>query len=92
MQKKMSFAKAVPEELKYIKCKHGIGVKNSIICYIPEQDPIQEALETKTKTTYFKLTLPGTGSEMRMARWASGTSEQLLMHMRAAIHVCKQGA
>ena len=80
----------MPEELKYFECECGLGGKNSPICYILEQDPIQEVLETKTKTTYFKLTLPGTSSEMRVARWASRTPKQFLMHVREAVHVCKE--
>eukprot|EP00804_Cyclotella_cryptica_P018736 CCRYP_007218-RA/>CCRYP_007218-RA protein AED:0.43 eAED:0.44 QI:0/0/0/1/0/0.5/2/0/225 len=42
------------------------------------------------KTTYFKLTLPNTGNELKVAVWASGTPEQFLLHVRSAIHACKQ--
>ena len=45
----MSFAKSVPEWLKMSECERGIGGKNSPIHYIPEKDPVQEALEKKTK-------------------------------------------
>ncbi len=72
-----------------MECEHGIGGKNSHIRYIPEQDPIQEALEVKHLLTSFKLSLPS-GSEMRMARWASGTPEHFQIHMRGAIHVIKE--
>ena len=41
----MSFAKSVPEGLKLSECKSGIGDKNSPICYIPKNDPVQEALK-----------------------------------------------
>jgi hypothetical protein len=67
-----------------------VGGNKSPIRYIPESDPIQEALEKKKKTTYFKLTLPSTGSEMSVAQWMSGTPKQFLLHIRAAIHACKQ--
>eukprot|EP00804_Cyclotella_cryptica_P021272 CCRYP_001539-RA/>CCRYP_001539-RA protein AED:0.47 eAED:0.60 QI:0/0/0/1/0/0/2/17/101 len=70
----MSFVKAFPEGLKWIECERGIGGKNS---------------PTK-KTTYFKLTLPNTGNEFKVALWASGTPEQFLVHVRSANHVCKQ--
>ena len=60
------------------------------IRYIPESDRIQEALEKKKKTTYFKLTLPSMGSKLSMEQWTSGTPEQFLLHVRAAIHPCKQ--
>ena len=49
--KRMSLSKAVPEGLKSVECERGIGGKNSPIRYIPEQDPIQEALETKHQPT-----------------------------------------
>jgi len=48
----MSFAKSVPKGLKLSECKRGIGDKNSPNRYIPEKDPVQEALEkTKRPTT-----------------------------------------
>ena len=77
----MSFAKSVPEGLKLTECERGIGGKNSPIRYIPEKDPVQEALEKNKKSNYFKLTLPNTGSELKVALWASGTPEQF-------IHAC----
>jgi hypothetical protein len=86
----MSLAKSVPEGLKCQECERGVGGNKSPIRYIPESDPIQEALEKKKKTTYFKLTLPSTGSELSVAQWTSGTPEQFLLHVRAAIHACKQ--
>ena len=58
----MSFAKFVPERLNLSECKHGIGGKNSPIGYVPEKDPIQEALKKNKKTKYFKLMLAHTGS------------------------------
>jgi hypothetical protein len=86
----MSFAKSVPEGLKLSECERGIGGKNSPIRYIPEKDPVQEALEKNKKTNYFKLTLPNTGSELKVALWVSGTPEQFILHVHSAIHACKQ--
>ena len=86
----MSLAKSVPEGLKCQECERGVGGNKSPIRYIPESDPIQEALEKKKKTTYFKLTLPSTGSKLSVAQWTSGTPEQFLLHVRAVIHACKQ--
>jgi hypothetical protein len=40
----MTTVKAVPERLKSVECERGIWGKNSPICYIPEQDPIQDPL------------------------------------------------
>eukprot|EP00804_Cyclotella_cryptica_P004757 CCRYP_016237-RA/>CCRYP_016237-RA protein AED:0.47 eAED:0.47 QI:172/1/0.5/1/0/0/2/0/56 len=56
----MSSVKAFPEGLKWVECERGVGGKNSPIRYIPEQDPVQDALAKDKKTTYFKLTLPNT--------------------------------
>eukprot|EP00804_Cyclotella_cryptica_P024682 CCRYP_001682-RA/>CCRYP_001682-RA protein AED:0.40 eAED:0.83 QI:0/0/0/1/1/1/2/0/439 len=86
----MSSVKAFPEGLKWIECERGIGGKNSPCATFPEQDPVQDALEKTKKTTYFKLTLPNTGNELKVAVWASGTPEQFLLHVRSAIHACKQ--
>eukprot|EP00804_Cyclotella_cryptica_P004891 CCRYP_004940-RA/>CCRYP_004940-RA protein AED:0.36 eAED:0.84 QI:0/0/0/1/1/1/2/0/428 len=86
----MSSVKAIPEGLKWVECERGVGGKNSPIRYIPEQDPVQDALAKDKKTTYFKLTLPNLGNELKVAVWASGTPEQFLLHVRSAIHVCKQ--
>eukprot|EP00804_Cyclotella_cryptica_P014598 CCRYP_012646-RA/>CCRYP_012646-RA protein AED:0.41 eAED:0.41 QI:87/1/0.5/1/0/0/2/0/78 len=56
----MYSVKAFPEGLKWIECERGIGGKNPPVRYIPEQDPVQDALEKTKKTTHFKLTLPNT--------------------------------
>ena len=86
----MSFAKYVPEQLKLSDCKRGVGGKNSPIRYIPEKNPVQEALEKNKKTNYFKLTLPHTGSKLKVALWVYGTPEQFILHVRSAIHTCQQ--
>ena len=86
----MSSAKSNPKGLKVVECEHSVGGKNAPIRYITEQDPVQDALEKTKKTTYFKLTLPNTGNELKVAIWVSGTPEQFLLHVRTAMHVCKQ--
>ena len=63
----MLFAKSVPEGLKLLECERGIGGKNSPIRYIPEKDPVQEALEKTKITNYFKLTLLNMGSKLKVA-------------------------
>eukprot|EP00804_Cyclotella_cryptica_P011700 CCRYP_020713-RA/>CCRYP_020713-RA protein AED:0.12 eAED:0.73 QI:0/0/0/1/0/0/2/0/369 len=85
----MSSVKAIPEGLKWVECERGVGGKNSPIRYIPEQDPVQDALAKDKKTTYFK-TLPNTRNALKVAVWASGTPEQFLLHVRSVIHTCKQ--
>ena len=67
-----------------------MGGKNSPIRYILEQDLIQDALEKSKKTTYFKLTLPNMGNELKVAIWMSGTPEQFLLHVHTAVHMCNQ--
>ena len=49
----MSFAKSVPKGLKLLECEQGVVGKNLPIRYIPEMDPVQEALEKNKKTNYF---------------------------------------
>ena len=87
---KMSTSKAVPDGLKLIECERDLAGKNSPICYIREKDPIQEALERKPTTSQFKVKLPSTCSELRVAIWASGTPEHFLIHVRGAVHVINQ--
>jgi hypothetical protein len=79
----MSFAKFVPEGLKFPECKWGFGDKNSPIRYIPEKDPVQEAPEKNKKTNYFKLTAPNMGSKLKVALWVSGTPDQFILHVRS---------
>ena len=51
---------------------------------------MQDALKKNKKTTYFKLTLPNTGNELKVAVWASRTPEKFLLHVFSVIHACKQ--
>jgi hypothetical protein len=69
---KMTGTKYVSKGLKYVECKHGTGGKNSAFRYVPEQDLIQDALKTKTKTMHFKFMLPQMGSTLRVVIWAYG--------------------
>jgi hypothetical protein len=85
----MSFAKSVSEGLKLLECKRGVGGKNSPIPYIPTKDSVQEAPEKTKETNYFKLMVPNTGSELKVALWASGTPKQFVLHVRSAIHAYK---
>eukprot|EP00804_Cyclotella_cryptica_P008289 CCRYP_016489-RA/>CCRYP_016489-RA protein AED:0.39 eAED:1.00 QI:0/0/0/1/1/1/2/0/392 len=85
----MSSVKAIPEGLKWVECEHGIGGKNSPIRYIPEQDSCRMP-SRRTKDHLFQADSPQYGSELKVAVWASGTPEQFLLHVRSAIHACKQ--
>ena len=73
----MSFAKSVPEGLKLLECECGIGGKNSLSCYIPEKDPVLEALEKNKMTNYFKMTLPHTCSKLTVALGCLGLPSSL---------------
>ncbi len=86
----MSIVKAVHEGLKWIVCEHDVGSKNSHIQDIPKQDHVQDALKKNKKTNYFKLTLPLTGSKLKVAILVSGTLEEFLLYVHTAIHACKQ--
>jgi len=49
-----------------------------------------KALKKNKRTNSFKLTLPHTGSELKVALWVSGTPKQFILHVHSAIHTCKQ--
>ena len=87
---KMSSAKSIPKGPKFVECKRGMCRKNSPIHYILEQDPVQDALEKNKKTMYFKMIFPNTGSKLKVAIWADGTSKQFLFHVCTAIYIFKQ--
>ena len=83
-------AKSVPNKLKHIQCKCGFTGKNSPVHYVPKQYPIQDVLNTKMMTAYFKLMLPEMGSALYLGTWASGTPDHNLLHMCRALCVIKQ--
>ena len=64
--------------------------QKSLICYITEQDPVQDALEKNKKTMHFKPMLPNTGNKLKVAIWVSETPKQFLLHICTAMDVCKQ--
>ena len=86
----ISSAKSVPEALKLSECERGAVGKNSPIHYILEKDPVQEAIEKNKKTNYLKLMLPHTSSKLKVMPWVSGTPVKFILHVRSAIHTCKQ--
>ena len=82
----MSTVKAVPKRLKWIECENGVGNENFPICYIPEQNPVQDALK-KTKrppTSSCFFFTPGMSS-----MWQFGclrlTSSTACMHCHSCI-------
>ncbi len=60
---RMSSEKVAPTGLKHQECKRGRGGEKAPIRYVPEQDPVQEALELKPESLKCTLT---NGSETRV--------------------------
>lgn len=58
---------SMPKGLKYIKCECSVGGKNFPVWYVTKQDPIQNALKSKTKTIDFKLMPFEMGSNLPVA-------------------------
>ncbi len=53
---RMSSKKVAPTGLKYQECECGRGGEKAPIWYVPEQEPVQEALELKPKSLKCTLT------------------------------------
>lgn len=83
----MSSEKIAPTGLKHQECERGRGGEKAPIRYVPERDPVQEALELKPES--LKCTLAN-GSETRVTVWSGhGTNEQFLLHVNKAASVAK---
>ena len=79
--------KVAPTGLKHQECKCRRGGEKAPIRYVPERDPVQEALEQKPES--LKCTLAN-GSETRVTVWSGhGTNEQFLLHVNKAASVAK---
>ena len=87
---RMSSEKVAPVGLKHQECEHGRGGEKALIWYVPEHDPIQEALDLKPES--LKCTLAN-GSETRVTVWSGhGTNEQFVLHVNKAYSTaCKMG-
>ncbi len=84
---RMSSKKVAPAGLKHQECEHGRGEKKASIQYIPECDPIQEALDLNPESR----TLTN-GSEPRVTVWSRhGTNKQFVLHINNAYSTCKMG-
>ena len=84
---RMSSEKIAPTGLKHQECERGRGGEKAPIRYVPERDPVQEALELKPES--LKCTLAN-GSETRVTVWSGhGTNEQFLLHVNKAASVAK---
>ncbi len=83
----MSSEKIAPMGLKHQECEHGRSGEKAPIRYMPEQDPVQEALELKPESMKCTFT---NGSETRVTVWSGhGTNEQFLLHVNKVASVAK---
>ncbi len=84
---RMSSEKIAPTGLKHQECERGRGGEKAPIRYVPERDPVQEALELKPES--LKCTLAN-GSETRVTVWSGhGTNKQFLLDVNKAASVAK---
>ncbi len=71
-----------------MECKIDMGRKNSPMHYIPEQDPVQDALEKNDNA--LQADAPQHQNKLKVVLWVSGTLEQFLLHVRTDMDRCKQ--
>eukprot|EP00804_Cyclotella_cryptica_P009398 CCRYP_017338-RA/>CCRYP_017338-RA protein AED:0.10 eAED:0.10 QI:125/-1/0/1/-1/1/1/0/92 len=83
----MSTEKIAPIGLKNQECERGRGGEKAPIRYVPDRDPVQEALDLKPET--LKCTLAN-GSETRVTVWSGhGTNKQFVLHVNKAYSTAK---
>ena len=71
---RMSSEKVAPTRLKHQECKCGQGGKKAPIRYVPEEDPVQEALDLNPESIKYIFV---TGSETQiMVQSGHGTYQQ----------------
>jgi hypothetical protein len=73
----MSSEKQVPLTLRHNEMEHGHYGKSALICYVPEQDPVQGSLSKVTVSTNIAK-IPG-GTKTHVKVWSGhGNNEALL--------------
>lgn len=70
------------------ECKRGRTVEKSPIRYVPDRDPIQEALDLKPGS--LKCTLANGSETGVMIRSRNGTNEKFLLHVNKANNIAKK--
>ncbi len=80
--------KAVPNNLKDLKCKKIASHKCPPIAYVPKKDCIQEAASA-FKNSHLKMQI-GKGMELRVPIWHSGMREAILIHVWSALEAIKR--
>ena len=84
----MASEKLAPIGLKHQECERGRGGEKAPIRYVPDRDPVQEALYLKPES--LKCTLAD-GSETRVTVWSGhGTNEQFVLHVNKAYSIAKK--
>ena len=84
----MASEKLAPIGLKHQECERGRGGEKAPIRYVPDRDPVQEALDLKPES--LKCTLAD-GSETRVTVWSGhGTNEQFVLHVNKAYSIAKK--
>eukprot|EP00804_Cyclotella_cryptica_P025382 CCRYP_016509-RA/>CCRYP_016509-RA protein AED:0.41 eAED:0.45 QI:0/-1/0/1/-1/1/1/0/97 len=84
----MSAEKIAPIGLKNQECERGRGGKKAPIRYVPDRDPVQEALDLKPETLKYTL---ANGSETRVTVWSGHrTNEQFVLHVNKAYSTAKK--
>ena len=83
----MSSEKLAPMGLKHQECQHRRGGEKAPIWYMPEWDPVQEALELKPES--LKCTLAN-GLETQVTVWSRhGMNKQFLLHVNKVASFAK---
>ena len=85
---RMSLEKVVPARLKHQECKCWRGCEKAPIRYVPEQDPVQEALDMKPK--FLKCTFDN-GSETWVTVWLGySTNKHFVLHVNKVYTTAKK--
>ena len=83
----MSKEKWLQKGLRYEDVERG-RIKRPPVPYIPLVDPIQDAVESKTSTKKFKVTL-NDGTTMYHNMYGNGSSKAFVIHVQEVLNFCK---
>ena len=83
----MSKDKVLPKGLQDEDVERG-RIKRPPVPYIPPVDPIQDAVEIKSSTKNFKVTL-NDGTIVYHAIYGNGLNEAFMIHVQEVLNFCK---
>eukprot|EP00804_Cyclotella_cryptica_P023564 CCRYP_011915-RA/>CCRYP_011915-RA protein AED:0.45 eAED:0.45 QI:0/0/0/0.5/1/1/2/0/228 len=84
----MSYEKIMPIEFKHQECECRRGDEKAPIRYVPDRDPVQEALDIKPES--LKCTFAN-GPETRVTVWSGhGANEQFILYVNKAYSTAKK--